>query len=62
MMKIMDESTLFFYRVFLSKFSLKALYISWIFYSNVCEECEKSVFIQTGYSGDSASWVERVAS
>ena len=31
-------------------------------YSSVCEECEKLVFIQTGYSGDSALQVERVAS
>ena len=31
-------------------------------YSSVCEECEKSVFIQTGHSGDSVSRVERVAS
>ena len=31
-------------------------------YSSVCEKCEKSVFIQTGYAGDSALWVERVAS
>ena len=28
--KIMDESILFFSRVSLSKFSLKALYISWV--------------------------------
>ena len=25
-------------------------------------ECEKSVFSNTGYSGDLASWLERVAS
>ena len=31
-------------------------------YSSVYEECEKSVFIQTGHSGDSVSQVERVAS
>ena len=31
-------------------------------YSSVCEECEKSIFIQTGYSDDSASQVEQVAS
>ena len=29
-MKIVDESILFFSRVFLSKFSLEALYISWV--------------------------------
>ena len=31
-------------------------------YSGVCEECEKSVFIQTGHSGDSVSRVEQIAS
>ena len=31
-------------------------------YSSVCEECEKSVFIQTRHSGDSVSRVERVTS
>ena len=30
MYKIVDESILFFSRVFLSKFSLEALYISWV--------------------------------
>ena len=30
-------------------------------YSGVCKECEKSVFIQIGHSGDSVSWVEQVA-
>ena len=29
-MKIVDESILFFFRVFLSKFSLEALYIPWV--------------------------------
>ena len=29
-MKILDESILFFSRVSLSKFSLEALYISWV--------------------------------
>ena len=28
--KIGDESILFFFRVFLSKFSMEALYISWV--------------------------------
>ena len=64
MMKIVDESILFFSKVSLSKFSL------WKFstfrgykgiYSGVCKECEKSVFIQIGHSGDSVSWVEQVA-
>ena len=31
-------------------------------YSSVCVECEKSVFIKIGYSGNSALRVERVAS
>ena len=57
MMKIVDESILFFSKVSLSKFSL------WKFstfrgykdiYSSVCEECEKSVLIQIGHSGDLA--------
>ena len=45
-MKIVDESILFFSRVSLSKFSLKALNISWYkgIYSRVCMECEKSGF------------------
>ena len=30
MIKIMDESILFFSRVSLSKFALKTLYISWV--------------------------------
>ena len=30
-------------------------------YSSACEECEKLVFIQTGHSSNSVSWVERVA-
>ena len=54
--------------VFLQSFSLKILSGSSTFrgykgiYSSVCEKCEKSGFIQTGYFGDSASQVERVAS
>ena len=28
--KIVDESILFFFRISLSKFSLKALYVSWV--------------------------------
>ena len=31
-------------------------------YSGVCEECEKSVFIQTGHSSNSVLQVEQVAS
>ena len=31
-------------------------------YSSVCKEWEKSIFIQTGYSGDSILWLEWVAS
>ena len=31
-------------------------------YNSVCEECEKSGFIQTGHSSDSASRLEQVAS
>ena len=45
-MKIVDESILFFSRVSLSKFSLEALYISWVqgsIYSRVCMECKESV-------------------
>ena len=30
-MKIVDESILFFYRVSLSKFSLEALYNTWVY-------------------------------
>ena len=56
MMKIVDESILFFSRVSLLKFSLKLSTFREYkgIYSSVCEECEKSVFIQTGHSGDSA--------
>ena len=55
MMKIVDESILFFSRISLSKFSLEALYISGYksIYSRVYEECEKSCFNQTGHSSDS---------
>ena len=31
-------------------------------YSRVCEECEKSFFYKIAHSGESASWLERVAS
>ena len=50
-MKIVDESILFFSRVSLSKFSLKAFYISWVkgsIYSRVRKECEKTVFPKQG--------------
>ena len=46
-MKIVDESILFFSRISLSKFSLEALYTSWVQRSinnRVCMECEESVF------------------
>ena len=33
-----------------------------VIYSGVCEEFEKSAFIQIGHSGDSVSQVEQVAS
>ena len=50
-MKIVDESILFFSRVSLSKFSLKALLISWVsgsIYSRVRKECEESIFPKQG--------------
>ena len=64
MIKIVDESILFSLGFFsqnslweLSKFSgYKGIY------SSVCEECEKSIFIQTGHSGDSTSRLEQVMS
>ena len=59
-MKIMDESILFFSRISLSKFSTFRGYNG--IYSSVCEECERSSFIQTRHSGDSTSLLERVAS
>ena len=51
----MDESILLFSKVSLSKFSLEALYISWYkgIYSRVREECEKTFFCKTRFSGDS---------
>ena len=64
MIKILNESILFSLR-FLSQNSLwklstfhgnKAIYIG------VCEECEKSVFIQIGHSCNLVSRVEQVAS
>ena len=39
MMKIVDESILFFFMVFLSKFSLEAFYNT-----GVCLECKSLVF------------------
>ena len=64
MMKIVDGSILFFSKVSLSKFSLKRSTFCGYngIYSNVCEECEKLTFIQTGHSGDPASRLEQVAS
>ena len=57
MIKIVDESILFTLG-FLSqnspwKFSTFRGYKS--IYSSVCEECEKTVFIQIGHSGNSTS-------
>ena len=46
-MKIRDESILFFSRVSLSKFSLEALFLSWVkrgIYTRVRMECEESSF------------------
>ena len=46
-MKIVDESILFFSRVSLSKFSLEALFLSWVkgvFILGVRMECEESGF------------------
>ena len=62
--KIVDESIFFFSRVSLSKFSLEVFIFCGYkgIYSNICEECEKSILIQTGYSGNLASRVKRVAS
>ena len=62
--KIVDESILFSLR-FLSQNSLWNLSTFHGYkgiYSKVYEECEKSVFIQTGHSGDSTSRLERVTS
>ena len=54
MMKIVDESILFFSRVSLSKFSLEVFTFCGYkgIYSSVCEECEKSLFCKTGHSSD----------
>ena len=55
MIKIVDESILFSLG-FLSQNSLWKLFIFCGYkgiYSSVCEECEKSIFIQIGHSGDS---------
>ena len=64
MIKIVDESILFSVG-FLSQNSLWELskfcgYKS--IYSSVCEECEKSIFIQTRHSSDSTSRLEQVTS
>ena len=64
MMKIVDES-IFFSLGFLSQNSLWKLSTFPGYkgiYSSVCEKCDKLVFIQIGYSGDSASQLEQVAS
>ena len=48
-MKIVDESILFFSKVSLSIFSLKALYISWVYgvFILVCVWNAKSQFFKT---------------
>ena len=64
MTKIVDESILFFSR-FLSQNSLWKLFTFREYkgiYSGICEECEKSVFIQTWHFGDSVLRLELVAS
>ena len=64
MMKVIDKSILFS-QGFFSQNSLWKLSTFRGYkgiYSSVCEECEKSVFIQTRHSGDSASRVEQIAS
>ena len=64
MIKIVNESILFSLG-FLSQNSLWKLSTFCGYkgiYSSVCKECKKSVFIQTGHSGDSVTRVERVAS
>jgi len=64
MIKIVNESILFFLR-FLSQNSLWKLSTFCEYkgiYSSVCEEYEKSVFIQIGHSGNSTSQLERVVS
>ena len=51
-MKIRDESILFFSRVSLSKFSLEALFLSWVkgvFILGVRMECEESGFSKQGW-------------
>ena len=58
MSKIVDESILFFSRISLWKLSTFREYKG--IYSSVCEEYEKSVYIQTGHSVDSVSRVEQV--
>ena len=63
MIKVVDESILFSLG-FLSQNSLWKLSTFHGYkgiYSSVCEECEKSVFIQTRHFGDSVSRVEQVA-
>ena len=61
-MKIVDESILFSSKVSLSKFSLEALYISWVYdsiYSGVRKECEESVFPkQGGLATWPRNWIE----
>ena len=58
-MKIEDESILFFSRVSLSKFSLEALFLSWVkrgIYTRVRMECEELGFSKQGWL---AAWLSR---
>ena len=51
-MKIEDESIFFFSRVSLSRFSLEALFLSWVkggIYTGVRMECEESGFSKQGW-------------
>ena len=52
LIKIGDESILFFSRVSLSKFFLEALFLSWVkggIYTRVRMECEESGFSKQGW-------------
>ena len=53
MTKIVDELIMFFFRVSLTK--LFTFHGNKGIYSSVCEECQKSVFIQIRHFDDSVS-------
>ena len=58
-MKIVDESIFFFSMVSLSRFSLEALFLSWVkggIYTGVRMECEESGFSKQGWL---AAWLSR---